>query len=219
MGTPTAASISEDSTLEGRTGLMRRLRTPAVVDTATCLAYVLFACWLAAGLWPDPNTSAIAANPTDQALDEWFLSHGVQIWQGDFSLIDGRLNVPHGINLMTNVALLLYAVVTAPVTALFGSAVSFALIVTLNLAATAGAWYLLLARGLRLRRDAALIGGVLAGFGPGMISQSNSHPNLSGQFLVSAIVWFVLRLVRPGTKRTVVRAWRTRDGRNLDPCE
>jgi hypothetical protein len=201
-------SLPPDSPLPGRIGvagrLARRLRTPAMVDTAACLVYALFAGWLTAGLWPNPNIRAIAANPTDQALDEWFLSHGVQIWQGDLSLIDGRLNVPDGINLMTNVALLLYAVVTAPVTALFGAAVSFALIITANLAATAAAWYLLLARGLGLRREAALIGGVCAGFGPGMISQSNSHPNLSGQFLVPAIMWFVVRLVRPGSKRSMV---------------
>jgi hypothetical protein len=201
---PVQPAESIDARPERETTPGRRLRRPAVFDAAICLVYGVFAGWLTAGLWPNPGVRAIAANPTDQALDEWFLSHGVQIWHGDFSLIDGRLNVPDGINLMTNVALLLYAIVTAPVTALFGSAVSFALIITVNLAGTASAWYLFLARGLRLRREAALIGGALAGFGPGMISQSNSHPNLSGQFLVPAIVWFVLRIVRAESRRTAV---------------
>ena len=52
---------------------------------------------------------------------------------------------------MSNASHLLHGVLMAPVTVLFGAAVSFALLVALNLAATAAGWYLLLARGLRLR--------------------------------------------------------------------
>jgi hypothetical protein len=178
--------------------------TPGAFDTAVCLVYAAFAFWLTAGLWPHPATRAIAVNPQDQALIEWFLAHGVQIWQGDFSLVSDRLNVPDGINLMTNASILMHATIMAPVTALFGAAVSFALLVALNLAATAAGWYLLLARGMGLRRGAALVGGVFAGFAPGMISQSNSHLHMSAQWLVPAVFWFVIRLTRVTTTRAVI---------------
>jgi hypothetical protein len=90
----------------------------------------------------------------------------------------------------------------------FGVAVSFALLVALNLALTAAGWYLLLARGLRLHRAAAVIGGAFAGFAPGMISQSNSHLHMTAQWLVPPIVWFVIKLTRvttgPGTALTAL---------------
>jgi hypothetical protein len=38
--------------------------------------------FLTAGLWPNPSLRAIAANPTDQALDEWFLLTAVEIRRG-----------------------------------------------------------------------------------------------------------------------------------------
>ena len=48
---------------------------------------------------------------------------------------------------MSNASHILHGVLMAPVTVLFGAAVSFALLVALNLAATAAGWYLLFARG------------------------------------------------------------------------
>ena len=73
-----------------------------MVDTAVCLVYLCFAAWLFHGLWPVPSTRAIAENVNDQALIEWFLSHGVLFWTGDFSLVTDRLNAPDGVNLMSN---------------------------------------------------------------------------------------------------------------------
>ena len=105
---------------------------------------------------------------------------------------------------MSNASHLLHGVLMAPVTVLFGAAVSFAVLVALNLAATAAGWYLLLVRGLRLRRGAALVGGVVTGFAPGMISQSNSHLHMTAQWLVPPIIWCVIRLTRVTTRRTTV---------------
>src|SRR4051794_25394600 len=42
--------------------------TPASFDVAAWLAYVAYAFWLTAGLWPTPSTRAIGANPEDQTL-------------------------------------------------------------------------------------------------------------------------------------------------------
>jgi hypothetical protein len=184
--------------------LARWWTTPAAFDTVVCLAYVAFAGWLTGGLWPNPNTRGIGVNPQDQSLIEWFLANGVRVWQGDFSLITYRLNSPDGVNLMSNASHLLHGAIMAPVTVLFGPAVSFALLVALNLAGTAAGWYLLLARGLRLRRGAALVGGLVTGFAPGMISQSNSHLHMTAQWLVPPIIWCVIRMARGATRRTTV---------------
>jgi hypothetical protein len=170
--------------------------TPAAVDLMVCLAYLAFSFWLAAGLWPDPATRAIADNVNDQALIEWFLANGTLAWTGDFSLVTDRLNVPVGVNLMSNASHILHGVIMAPVTLLFGVPVSFALLVAVNLAATAAGWYLLFSRGLRLGRMAAVVGGAFAAFAPGMISQSNSHLHMTAQWLVPPMIWCVIRLTR-----------------------
>lgn len=201
---PEASRVHRTGRLRGP---LRRLghwfQAPAAFDTALCVVYLCFALWLSRGLWPDPATRAIADNVNDQALIEWFLAHGVLVWRGDFSFVTTRLNSPDGVNLMSNASHILHGVIMAPVTVLFGAAVSFALLVALNLAATAAGWYLLLARGLRLNRAGALIGGVVAGFAPGMISQSHSHLHMTAQWLVPPIVWCVIRLTRVTTLRAI----------------
>ncbi|MGE5831074.1 MAG: hypothetical protein ACM30G_22320, partial [Micromonosporaceae bacterium] len=93
--------------------------------------------------------------------------------------------------------------IMTPVTVLFGAAVSFTVLVALNLAATAAGWYLLLTRGLRLNRAGALVAGAFAGFAPGMISQSNSHLHMTAQWLVPPMVWCVIRLTRVRQPRSV----------------
>jgi hypothetical protein len=173
-------------------------------DTAVCLIYAGFAFYLTHGLWPNPATRAIADNVNDQALNEWFLSHGVLFWRGDFSLVTSRLNAPDGVNLMSNASNIFYSIVMAPVTVLFGAAVTFTVLMGLNLAATAAGWYLVLARGLRLNRAGALVGGAFAGFAPGMISQSNSHIHMTAQWLAPLIVYCVVRLTRVTTYRATV---------------
>jgi hypothetical protein len=178
--------------------------TAGAFDTAVCLVYLSFALWITHGLWPNPNVRAIGENANDQVLIEWFLAHGVLVWRGDFSFVTDRLNSPDGVNLMSNASHILHGVLMAPVTVLFGAAVSFALLVALNLAATAAGWYLLFARGLGLNRGAALVGAFFTGFAPGMISQSNSHLHMTAQWLVPPIVWCVIRLTRVRTLRSTV---------------
>jgi len=179
-------------------------RRPAIIDTAACFVYLAFAGWLFRGLWPDPATRAIADNVNDQALIEWFLAHGVLFWTGDFNLVTDRLNSPDGVNLMSNASHITHGVAMAPVTALFGPAVTFALLSVLNLAATAAGWYLLLARGLGLHRVAAFVAGAFTGFAPGMFSQANSHLHMTAQWLVPPIVWCVIRLTRATTPREII---------------
>ncbi|WCN82364.1 hypothetical protein [Micromonospora sp. LH3U1] len=165
-------------------------------DLLFALVCAVLAGWLTHGLWPDPAGRTLALNPEDQTLYEWFLAVDARALLGDFDLLTNRLNAPDGVNLMANTTVIALGVVFAPVTLLLGAPVTFALLAGANLAGTALAWYLLFHRTLRARRLAAALGGGLCGFGPGMVSQTNSHLHMTAQWLVPVIVWLVVRLLR-----------------------
>ncbi|SCE72922.1 hypothetical protein [Micromonospora mirobrigensis] len=165
-------------------------------DLLVALAFLLAAGWLTHGLWPNPNGRMLALNPADQTLYEWFLAVDARALRGDLHLLTELLNAPDGVNMMANTSVIVLGVLFAPVTLLLGAPVSFALLAGLNLAGTALAWYLLLHRTVRVRRAAAVVGAALCGFGPGMVSQTNSHLHMTAQWLVPVIVWLVVRLVR-----------------------
>ncbi|WP_406077351.1 hypothetical protein [Micromonospora sp. NBC_00858] len=165
-------------------------------DLLVALICTVLAGWLTHGLWPDPAGRVMALNPEDQALYEWFLAVDARALLGDFSLLTDRLNAPDGVNMMANTTVIALGIVCAPITLLLGAPVTFALLAAANLAGTAVAWYLLFHRTLHARRLAAALGGGLCGFGPGMISQTNSHLHMTAQWLVPVIVWLVIRLLR-----------------------
>ncbi|MGC4745805.1 hypothetical protein ACLQ28_09100 [Micromonospora sp. DT201] len=165
-------------------------------DLLVTLICLVLAGWLTHGLWPDPTGRTLALNPEDQTLYEWFLAVDARALLGDFDLLSDRLNAPDGVNLMANTSVIALGIVFAPVTLLLGAPVTFALLAAANLAGTALAWYLLFHRTLRARRLAAALGGGLCGFGPGMVSQTNSHLHMTAQWLVPVIVWLVVRLLR-----------------------
>ncbi|MFC7544830.1 hypothetical protein [Plantactinospora sp. GCM10030261] len=165
-------------------------------DLLIGLAYLVLAGWLTHGLWPDPGHRVLALNPADQTLYEWFLATDARVLFGDFSLLSDRLNAPAGVNLMTNTTVIALGILFSPVTLLFGAATTFALLAALNLAGTAIAWYLLFRRVLGAGRLAAVLGGGLCGFAPGMVSQTNSHLHMTAQWLVPVMVWLLVRMVR-----------------------
>jgi hypothetical protein len=178
-------------------------------DLAVCGGFALVAALLTSGLWPDPGTRQLSLGANDQVLSEWFLAYDARIYAGDFSLVTDRLNAPDGVSLLANASVILLGLLLGPVTLAFGAPVSFALAIGLNLVATATGWYLLLARTLGQHRFAAAVGGLVAGFGPGMISQSNGHPHITAQWLVPVLVWCVLRIADPdrdGRQRLITGA-------------
>ncbi len=191
-----------------RRSRLSRLARAAVrhrADLLVGLCFTALAGWLTHGLWPDPTGRTLSLNPEDQILYEWLLAVDARALLGDFGLFTDRLNAPDGVNLMANTSVIALGVLFAPVTLLFGAPVTFALIAAGNLAGTATAWYLLFSRTLRAHRLAAALGGVLCGFGPGMLSHTNSHLHMTAQWLIPVIVWLVVRLLRaadggpPGT--------------------
>ncbi|MEU8296729.1 hypothetical protein AB0C04_05515 [Micromonospora sp. NPDC048909] len=201
---PTAPDAAPEQALRLADRAARRPRTARLLaalgrhraDLGVALFFLLLAGWLTHGLWPDPGSRTLALNAADQTLYEWFLAVDARALLGDFSLLTDRLNAPDGVNLMTNTTVIALGIALAPVTLLLGAPVTFALLAAANLAGTAVAWYLLYTRTLRARRLAAGLGAGLCGFGPGMISQTNSHLHMTAQWLVPVIVWLVVRLLR-----------------------
>lgn len=201
-----AALAPQDAEKATRTGdtaprptWLSRARTALRAHVPDLVIFFIFtaaAGWVTHGLWPDPTSRVLALNPEDQTLYEWFLAYDSRVLFGDFALLSDRLNAPDGVNLMANTTVIALGFLLAPVSVLFGAPVSFALVVTGHLAATAIAWYLLFVRVLGVRRLAAAVGSGFCGFAPGMVSQSNSHLHMTALWLVPVIVWLVVRMAR-----------------------
>jgi hypothetical protein len=173
----------------------RRRRT----DLTAALLAIAGAFMVTGGLWIDPNHRVIKINQADQAFFEWLLAYAANcVTHGHDPLWTGLLNAPDGANLAVNTSITVLGVALTPITLTLGPKVAFVIALTINLAATAYAWYLLLSRRLGATGVSAVVGGLFCGFAPGMISHANSHLNFTAQFLVPLVVWRVLELHRPG---------------------
>jgi hypothetical protein len=159
-----------------------------------CLA---LAFWVTSGLWVDPNHKASLVNSGDQAFFEWLLSYGVHsLSHGTDPLYTNLLNSPDSVNLAVNTSITVYALAFAPLTHWLGAPLTFVIILTLNLAATAFAWYWLFRRHLGATTLGATVGGVFCGFAPAMISHANAHLNWTAQWVIPLIIGRVLLLHR-----------------------
>ncbi|MFJ8687170.1 DUF2079 domain-containing protein [Micromonospora wenchangensis] len=168
-------------------------------DLIVLVVAVALAVWVTSGLWRDPNQRAITVNSSDQALFEWLLAFGGHaVTHGENPLFTHLLNVPDGVNLAVNTSITVYAVVFAPLTYLIGPPATFLVILTLNLAATALAWYWLFSRHLVASRLAAGVGALFIAFSPGMVAHANAHLNWTAGWLVPLLVAGVFALRRPG---------------------
>ncbi|MGN9775512.1 DUF2079 domain-containing protein [Micromonospora sp. H33] len=167
-------------------------------DLVVALLALALAVWVTSGLWRDPNGRAITVNSSDQALFEWLLAFGGHaLTHGQNPLFTYLINVPDGVNLAVNTSITVYAAVFAPVTYLIGPPATFLVILTLNLAATALAWYWLLNRQFGRSPLAAGLGGLFIGFAPGMVAHANAHLNWTAGWLVPLLVWRTFALRRP----------------------
>ncbi|MEU2662323.1 DUF2079 domain-containing protein [Micromonospora sp. NBC_01740] len=187
---PTSPSLAPSPASPPRVVRHRR------ADLIVALVALALAVWVTSGLWQDPNARAITVNSSDQALFEWLLAFGGHaVTHGDDPLFTYLVNVPDGVNLAVNTSITVYAVVFAPLTYLIGPPATFLVILTLNLAATAFAWYWLLSRHLVRSPLAAAVGGLFIGFSPGMVSHANAHLNWTAGWLVPLLIWrtFALR--------------------------
>ncbi|MFJ6196237.1 DUF2079 domain-containing protein [Micromonospora sp. NPDC092111] len=168
-------------------------------DLTVLIVAVALAVWVTSGLWRDPNNRAITVNSSDQALFEWLLAFGANaLTHGENPLFTHLINVPDGVNLAVNTSITVYAAVFAPLTYLIGPPATFLVILTLNLAATALAWYWLLSRHLVRSRLAAGVGALFIAYSPGMVAHANAHLNWTAGWLVPLLAQGVFALRRPG---------------------
>ncbi len=175
------------------------------IGIATAIAYLGFAFYLMSPMWADPAGRQFPSNQTDQSQVEWFLLHGLHVFtQGENPLTLTTLNVPLGVNLMSNTPILALSLPMAPLTAWLGPSVVYVLLLTLGLAGTAFAWYHVMYRHFIHDRIAAIVGGAICGFGPGIVAHTNGHPNITAQFLIPFILWRALAL------RNHPKPWRNR---------
>ncbi|GLF95935.1 dolichyl-phosphate beta-glucosyltransferase [Streptomyces yaizuensis] len=174
-----------------------RLRTRSLtrVDLLIVLGFLLAAFVLYQDLWADLDRGYLADAGQDQNQWEWFFrvtaENVTQLRNPLFTTLQGH---PEGVNLMANTVMLGLSVPLTPVTLLLGPPVTWALVLTVGLAATAICWYRVFGRWLVADRWAAAVGAGFAAFAPPMISHGNAHPNFLALFMIPVIVDRALRL-------------------------
>ena len=139
------------------------------------VGYALLALALFFFIWQAPAARWIGSGK-DPELFMWYLGwipHALT--HGQSPLTTDYLSYPAGVNLMWNTSMLFPALVLWPVTAAFGPAVSYNLLMTSALALSAWAGFLA-ARRFIDQSLASFVAGGLYGFGPGMLAQTFGHP-------------------------------------------
>ncbi|MET9429114.1 dolichyl-phosphate beta-glucosyltransferase [Streptomyces sp. NPDC003036] len=172
-----------------------RARSVRRTDLAVVGLFVLASVLLYRGLWADLDRAYLADAGQDQNQWEWFFAvtadNVTHLRNPLFTTVQ---NYPDGVNLMANTVMLGLSVPLTPVTLTLGPTVTWALVLTLGLAATACSWYWLLARRIVRNRWAAATGAALAAFAPPMISHGNAHPNFLLLFMMPVLIDRALRL-------------------------
>ena len=207
VGTRSSAQAIVQQTAPERSAARR---TPRWADAAVIVLYLALALWVTSGLWRHIGALALVSGGSDVHFFEWALVHATRIFtHGENPLFTPQLNAPNGVNMMANTGLLGLTVPLVPVTLLFGPAVAFTVMLTGGLTATAWAWYYVLSRHIVGYWPAALVGGLFAGFAPGMVNQVNGHPDLVNQFLIPFIIWraISLRSARDGVVLGLLVTW------------
>ena len=160
---------------------------------------VALAVYVVHGLWQAPYGNAVAHNVGDQAFFEWVLAYGVYLLgHGGDPFFTPLFNAPLGVNLAANTSITVYAILLAPLTKLAGPQITFATVLTLNLAGSAFAWYAFLCRWVTRHPLAAALGGLFCGFAPGFVSHANGHLNWTAGWIAPVVLWRLLKLRESG---------------------
>ncbi|MEV0410235.1 glycosyltransferase [Streptomyces sp. NPDC050448] len=162
---------------------------------AVAAVFLALSAYVFHGLWADLDGRYLNDALQDQNQWEWFVGVATDnITHLRNPLFTTAQGMPDGVNLMANATMLGLTVPLIPVTLLFGETVTFALVLTLGMAASAWTWYWLIRRRFVHSRWAAAAGGALAAFAPPMVSHANGHPNFVVLFMIPLIIDRALRL-------------------------
>ena len=141
------------------------------------LAYTGLAVLLFHNAWAGANDLTIGGHGDPEASIWYYawIQHGLQ--HGVNPLLTDYLNYPQGVNLAWQTSQPLAAVVSWPVSAIFGPYAAYDAVVTAALALSGWCAYLAIRRWVP-RRSAAFAGGLLYGFSPYMVTHAQGHANL-----------------------------------------
>ncbi|GAA0620704.1 dolichyl-phosphate beta-glucosyltransferase [Streptomyces crystallinus] len=172
-----------------------KARSTSRASLALLGLFLLSSVLLYKDLWSDLGRGYLADSGQDQNQWEWFFAVTADnvrhLRDPLFTTLQG---FPDGVNLMGNTPMLGLSVPLTPVTLAFGPTLTWALVLTLGLTATAYAWYRLFARWVTGSPWAAGLGGALAAFAPPMVSHATAHPNFCVLFMIPVILDRALRL-------------------------
>jgi hypothetical protein len=142
------------------------------------------------------NRHLITSSATgDNAQQVWFLAwpaHALKSGLNPFATT--ALDVPYGINLLSNTSMPLLGILFAPVTWMFGATATYNLLLQLALGVSATAAYFV-ARKLQLSQGAAFVVGLLYGFSSFFISQGQAHLFLTFAPVPPLVFWLLWRIV------------------------
>ncbi|GGF90190.1 glycosyl transferase [Rhodococcoides trifolii] len=166
-------------------------------DWSVAAAFTVLAVAVMHNQWQHLGDGYLRNSGQDQTMWEWFFAVAAHsVTHLDNPVFSNLQNTPLGVNLMANTAMLGLSIPLAPITLLFGPTATFTLALTLGLATTAFGWYFLFSRTVVQSRVAAALGGLLCGFGPGMISHANAHPNFVFLGVLPLITLLLVRITQ-----------------------
>jgi len=153
------------------------------VDLLAFLGFLGLAVALFSDTWRAPTTSVAGTGTEDIGIIVWFLRWiPYALGHAQNPLVTNYLNAPEGVNAMWNASMPVAGLVMWPFTSIFGPIFSYNLLVTLAVALSA--WCAFLAARRYVENPlAAALAGLLYGFSPYMIAQSQGHLHVTLAFL------------------------------------
>jgi hypothetical protein len=147
------------------------------------VAFTALSALLFAGAWRAPVSTVAGTGTEDIGIIVWFLRWvPFALGHAQNPLITHYLNSPQGVNSMWNASMPVAGVAMWPFTSSLGPIFSYNLLVTLALALSAWCGYLAMRRYVE-NPVAAALGGLLYGFSPYMIAQSQGHLHVTLAFV------------------------------------
>jgi hypothetical protein len=166
--------------------VLERLRA-ASPSPLLLLAFLGLAVLRYAPAWSSPATTTVKGADGDAAIIVWFLRWiPFAVGRDRQLLFSDHLNVPDGVNLMWNASMPLLGFVLSPLTWRWGPVLTFNVVLVLAIGLSAWTAYLAIRRYVP-GHLAAAAGGLVFGFSPVLLGQSN-HPHISFAFLVPLLL-------------------------------
>ena len=182
MVTSDASAPAHAPTARTAPAALDRLRA-ASPSSLLLLAFIGLAVLRYAPAWSSPTTTTVRGADGDAAIIIWFLRWIPSAVDRDQQLLfSDHLNVPDGVNLMWNASMPLLGFVLSPLTSRWGPVLTFNVVLVLANGLSAWTAYLAIRRYVP-GHLAAAVGGLVYGFSPVILGQSN-HPHISFAFLV-----------------------------------